>query len=159
MAVLQVVSGVYFFVTKEQVNLSDRAKSLLFSKHKGTYNKLPEFRICRSAAVMHVKWWFVYGTYQKSDIDTEIGGADYGQRLTVNLTQTKGFKKYCRDAKYLHFITSTICATKMPFTFNVLVTLNYLPILPKMLEQIRKEPTKTLYLGTANMLILVQFWC
>lgn len=44
---------------------------------------------------------------------------------------------------------------KNALTFNVLVTLNYLPILSKVLEQITKESTKTLYLGTANMFILV----
>lgn len=124
MEVLQIVLEVYFFVTKQQVNLTDRAKSLASCKHKGTHNKLPEFRICRSEAVaeMHLKLWLVYDTYQKSDIDTEIWGTDYGQRPTVNLIQTKGFKKYYRDAKYLYFISSTICAsmaTKMPFPFNV----------------------------------------
>lgn len=150
MEVLQIVLEVNFFIAKQQVNLSDRAKSLSSSKHKGTYNKLPEFRICRSEAVaeVHLKWWLVYGTYQKFDTDTEIGGTDHGQRLAVNLIQTKGFKKYCRDAKYWYFISSTLpasMATKMPFTFNVLVTLNYLSILSKMLEQSRKESTKTLY--------------
>lgn len=42
--------------------------------------------------------------------------------------------------------------------FNVLVTLNYSPILSKVLEQIRKESTKTFYFGrdsTDSTLIIV----
>lgn len=76
MEILPIVSEVYFFVTEQQVNLRDGTKSLSSSKHKGTYNKLPEFRMCRSEVVaeMHLKLWLVYGTYQQSDIGTEIWG-------------------------------------------------------------------------------------